>query len=188
MVIGNPYKFAFIIDIVPEWNGDDTYTQGIFFMCIEGKLFPPVLDTTTLSSDISYILRGSPYSSPALFSLPVNIILFNKEKKQSFIDMFNLTYPGCLNPEIDLDDLSITNDYTYKASNPTMEDNNNHVFIVSDGDSVRILGAQVDAIHDEGYDAYFVSDIVHESILSKDEMTGLILELKNFYRKFIYPK
>ena len=39
MIIGDPYKFAFWVDIVPSWNDDSAWINGIFCMLVNGKIY-----------------------------------------------------------------------------------------------------------------------------------------------------
>ena len=39
MLIGNPDKFAFLLEIVPEWS-DDTFINGMLYVFINGAQYP----------------------------------------------------------------------------------------------------------------------------------------------------
>ena len=34
MILGNPYKFAVLIDPIESWNTDDTFCNGLLFLCV----------------------------------------------------------------------------------------------------------------------------------------------------------
>jgi len=40
MIIGNPYTFSIIIDIVDEWNIDKSFNNGLLFIGVNGVLIP----------------------------------------------------------------------------------------------------------------------------------------------------
>ena len=40
MIIGDPYKFAVLFDRIADWNDSLTDNNGLFALCIDGKLFP----------------------------------------------------------------------------------------------------------------------------------------------------
>ena len=65
MLIGNPDKFAFLLEIVPEWS-DDTFINGMLYVFINGAQYPKTLRTTTLSDDIYYLVDNSSFIHPKI--------------------------------------------------------------------------------------------------------------------------
>lgn len=90
MIIGDPYKFAFWIDIVPEWNDDDsTWINGIFCLCINGKIYPCVA-TSTLNSEVPTLLDGW-----YRYSMPYeNEVLFQASKMDAVKNLLEITFPA----------------------------------------------------------------------------------------------
>ena len=174
MIIGDPYKFAFIIDLVPYWNEQYNTKNGIFFFCMEGKLFPKEIDTAALDTDIYYFFEYQPSS---LVTLPVNIFLFNMDKITAFKQMHNLSYPEIL-------DLSDVNDIiiyeNHKCSTLTIEDNHYYFYAVSNGNQVRILGAEIIQKNIKNEIVYDIFDEVFEIVVSRDYIVDIVSKLKTF--------
>ena len=40
MIIGDPYKFAVMFDVVKEWCAGSTEDNGHFAFCVDGKMLP----------------------------------------------------------------------------------------------------------------------------------------------------
>lgn len=114
MIIGDPYKIAFWIDIVPKWNDDDsTWINGIFSFCINGKIYPCV-DTSTLNSDLSALLNA--WHS---CSMPCdNESLFHASKIDALRYLLKITYPTIGEQSC-----------KYKLSTQTIEDNDVYLFL-----------------------------------------------------------
>ena len=55
MLLGNPYKFAFLIERIPNWE-KDSWKNGIMFVMINGDIYPKNVRTTTFNSEIPEIL------------------------------------------------------------------------------------------------------------------------------------
>ena len=52
MIIGNPYTFSIIIDIVDEWNIDKSFNNGLLFIGVNGVLIPDKILNATLNVEI----------------------------------------------------------------------------------------------------------------------------------------
>lgn len=46
MIFGDPFLFAFRLDVVEQWNDDSGWVNGIFEIYIDGNKYPNHLDTT----------------------------------------------------------------------------------------------------------------------------------------------
>jgi hypothetical protein len=189
MVIGDPYKFAFIIDLVPDWNSIESkeFVQGVFFMSIDGVLYPKKIITTTLSSDLWYMF-GPHGPHNAFLTLPANTDIFNLEKELAFIELYKITYP-CVLHDDNRDSLSESmarNNYTYLGATTEITDNWSYVFVVRSNEKIRILGAEIVKKRKHGEISYFVSNQVKECFISSIELRKLVRKLKSFYlRKII---
>ncbi len=171
MVIGDPNKFSFIIDIVEDWSSNG-FVAGFFYITISGEIFPRELVNTTLNSDL-YLFFNNKESS--LLTHPVDIDLFKKNKVDAYKAMYYLTYPQ---------DTDCVNNYIYSCQLKEIEDFDYYIFSVSDGESIRILGAKIDdnILNDELTD---LEEIIHEVYLSKKEINSLTYRLKGYYEKYI---
>lgn len=170
MIIGDPYKFAFWIDIVPEWNDDDsTWINGIFSLCINGKIYPCVA-TSTLNSEVPILLDGwYRYSMPC-----ENEALFQASKMNAVKNLLEITFPA-----------NGSEDYRYKLSTPTIEDNDVYSFVLAHNDEVRIL--VVTASYDNNSLEIYETKI-DEITIRKSEMRSMISELDSYYQRMISNK
>lgn len=125
MVIGDPYIFSIIIEVVDEWNRNKIFNNGLLFMSIDGILFLPKITTTTLNAELFRLIEM--FKSPK-----INAEIFQMEKKEAFVYIYNLTFPS---------DWNLDNDYSYTITPHEFEDNNCLIFMVSNGERIRILAA-----------------------------------------------
>ena len=57
MIIGNPYTFSIIIDIVDEWNIDKSFNNGLLFIGVNGVLIPDKILNATLNVEIPVLIK-----------------------------------------------------------------------------------------------------------------------------------
>lgn len=169
MIIGEPYKFAFWVDIVPSWNDNSVWINGIFCMLVNGKIYPCV-DTSTLNSDLYYLLDDFQHR----ICLSNNETLFYATPLNAIRSLLEITYPD-----------SGDNDYSYKFMTTTMGDNGVYAFVVAHDDNVRILITK--ASEDKGI---FVVDEteINEVIISKSTLCAMVNELDSYFHKIINNK
>lgn len=161
MVIGNPYCFAIVWDVVKKWNIDHTFQNGILFFLVNAELFPKDIISATLESEI-------PRLKKSLENIVVNEKLYDMHKTEAFNEMYNITFPCCDNGE---------NDYRYIISTPSLLDNDYFVFAVSNGKSVRILVSQLNYMPEEAKREW--SDIaISETFISVQELGEIASLLK----------
>lgn len=58
MIIGNPYTFSIIIDIVDEWNIDKSFNNGLLFIGVNGVLIPDKILNATLNVEIPVLIKN----------------------------------------------------------------------------------------------------------------------------------
>ena len=58
MIIGDPYKFAVIIERVKDWNTTVDLNNGYFSLCVDGEIFPKYIINALLKTS-SYNLANS---------------------------------------------------------------------------------------------------------------------------------
>ena len=64
MVIGDPYKFGFLIERVEDWEYPP-FINGLMFLYLNKKAYPKELVTTALSTELPELLdESSPLCSP----------------------------------------------------------------------------------------------------------------------------
>lgn len=161
MVIGNPYVFSIMFDVVYEWNHDTTFNNGLLFMSIDGKIFLSEPTTATLSVELPRLIEN-------LKSPTENKEIFHMEKKEAFTYIYGLTFPS---------DWDIDNDYSYDITPNEFGDRNCFVFMVSSGDKIRILAAsELQYIKEES--THNLQDInVAEAYISKEELERMAEKL-----------
>lgn len=157
MVIGEPYKFAIIIEEIKEWNSDDTFGNGILQLCVEGSIFPKEIVTATLHCEI-------PWLKDKLEHIMENKLLFDMPKEQAFKEMYSTTFPN---------DFNCRNNYSYYITPISLEDEGIFVFAVKKGNIVRILADKLNYILEESSHDFRELNIV-ETHLSYEEITRMI--------------
>ena len=55
MIIGDPYKFAILSEVINEWNIDGTFCNGVLLFCVNGDMYLKEVVTATLGSEIEYL-------------------------------------------------------------------------------------------------------------------------------------
>ncbi|MFM2479670.1 Imm42 family immunity protein [Celerinatantimonas sp. MCCC 1A17872] len=177
MVIGDPHKFAIVVDVVDKWSSDG-FVSGLFFISIDGYLFPNELNNTVLNSEFFMFFNNS---NSSLLTKPVNVTLFNSDKFDAYKELYKITFPEQCDNVSDF----LENNYSYLCGFNEMENYGCYIFSVSNGDSVRILGGIVD-------DELFNQDenglskrIIKETFISKTELDNLMYQLKDYYHSLI---
>ena len=125
MLIGDPDKFAFLIEKVPEWSAGG-FVNGLLYVYVNGEMFPKELRTTTLSTDL-FMLRGFAFGN-----LPTDGRLYALSDDELFGEICRLRYPDHFTDDAD-------GDYRFDLELPELGDCGYDIFAVSGGDDVRIL-------------------------------------------------
>ena len=73
---------------IEEWNyyGDNTFLNGVLLFFIDGAIFPTEIRTATLTSELAPLKN-------VLENLIIDKRLFNMEKENAYIELYNLTFP-----------------------------------------------------------------------------------------------
>ncbi len=122
MLLGNPDKFAFIIERIPEWeiNG---WINGIMFVMINNDIYPKHVRTTTFNSEIPDILNpNSAFMNPI-----IDKELYDKNHLQilEFVD----------DEENELF-------YRYFIPFHEIEDSGYRIYAISDGCNIKLLACK----------------------------------------------
>jgi len=149
-----------------EWS-DDTYSNGIFLLCVNGILFPERIFTATLGIEIECLKRN-------LLDIPIDEELFNEEKEEAFLTIYNITFP------LWSDDDSIENDYQYYISPIEIADYGCIIFAVNNGEQIRIMATNLNKLsYDKEKSTYDFSNVdISETFITQEEMKEMILELE----------
>ncbi len=127
MLIGNPDRFAFLIERIPEWeiNG---FFNGMMFILINGKIYPKRMRTTTFNCELFDLLDvDSPFNT-----LPSNEHYFQLPARKLFKTLYNLTFPSDY-------DSDILNDFTFLVPFHELSDVGYSVFLIFNQDKVRLI-------------------------------------------------
>lgn len=160
MILGNPYKFAVLIDPVESWNTDDTFCNGVLFLCVNGNIYPKEIETATLRYEVELLKHN-------LSKLETNQRLYNLPPQQAFIEIYNITFPE-----------NVDNDYRFDISPTSLADNNCFIFAVCYSANVRILVSKLDyELENSRHKLQGIS--VNEAIISVTELKEIISGLDN---------
>lgn len=124
MIIGDPCRFAFLIERVPQWESG--YFNGLMFLIVNDSIYPKEVRTTTLCCELSELLDAQ----SVLRNPVIDTALFRMETAECFRRITEAVYP---------EDYEIDNDYRYLIPFHEINDSGFSIFAVSDGENVRIL-------------------------------------------------
>lgn len=166
MVLGDPYNFSIILEVVEEWNRDNTFCNGVLIFCLNGEIFPQKheLVNATLRSEIPNLIRQ-------FTQIAVNEKLFNMKKEDAFSEIYDITYPR---------DEELDNDYSYYLTPYCFEDVHCRIFAVSNGQQVRILASSnLKYIVEEG--RHMINNIkIVEAYISTGDLAKYVKQLEVF--------
>lgn len=155
MLIGNPYKFCFMIERIPEW--ETSFINGIMFVAVNDDIYPKEMRTTTFNSELLDILDSA-------FTDPVNDkTLYDMSDAELFRHMAETTYPP---------DEDTLNDYRFHIPFHEICDSGYAFFVITNGENVRILVGKW-----EGDSLAFVDS----TEISLQEYNDIIAQLRSFY-------
>ena len=163
MILGIPDKFAIIIEIVDEWNDDDTFNNGVLMYCVNWEVYPKsYVANATLSFELWEMKKS-------FSNIGIDERIFNLPKEEAFTELYKLRFPDY--------DNDVDEDYHFDISPTCFSDNNCYIFAVSNGKQIRIL-----AVSDL---EYIVEESTHnlenieigETYISVEEMNEIISKL-----------
>ena len=164
MILGDPYKFAVIIEAIKEWNTCTTFCNGVLFFCIDGDIFPKAIDTATLTCELSLY-------EEKFTTIIVNHELYDMPKEEAFVCIYNLVHP---------EDWDIDNDYRFDFSPETLSNANCKVFVVSNGEYVRIMAASELLYNKEESRHELDNILIAETIITVSEFHEIISALNSY--------
>lgn len=175
MVIGEPYKMAFILERMAIWEPpDDTFRNGIMFLCVNGEIYPKDVRTTTFYTELPFLL--APES--ALMNTVVDKELFKLPSGELLAYLESITYPDDTDDDDDID-----NDYRFVLPFEEISDRGFDVFLVSDGENVRVLVGQ-DVNRRLSPNGFIVNDgheLASETTITLAELESIRSQLSEFY-------
>ena len=147
MILGDPYKFAFLIERIPDWE-KGSWKNVIMFVIINGDIYPKNVRITTFNSEIPEILDPD--------SAFINPIIDKKlyEKSDSQIVEF-------------VDDEEKENYYRYFIPFHEINDSGYRFYIVSNNCNVKILVCKLESEKTELVDRLEISIQEYNEIKSQ---------------------
>lgn len=130
MLIGDPDKFAFLIEKVPAWSAGG-FVNGLLYVYVNGEMFPKELRTTTLSTDL-FMLRDFAFENT-----PTDKRLYALSDDDLFAELRRPRYPEYFTDNEDADA-----DYRFNLELQELGDCGYDFFALSGGENVRILVGQ----------------------------------------------
>lgn len=171
MVIGDPYRLAFIVERMPIWEPqNDSFRNGIMFLCVSGEVYPKDVRTTTFFSELPDILgEGS-----ALMNVAVDRELYAMPSDELLAYLENITYP---------EDIDTDNDYRFIVPFTEISDRGFDVFVLSDGENVRVLvGQSVNRrLSPNGFIVDDGRELAGETQITLHELESIRVALADFY-------
>ena len=156
MLLGDPYRFAVLAEVIPAWNADGTFDNGVLLLAVDGQFFPQEIVTAPLRGELYWLREKLQHLSgeEALCQLP---------KAQAFAVIYARTYP---------EDSALENDYRFDLTPDSLADQGCFVFAVASGDKVRILAAAL--AYDASESRYELEQaLVSEAFLSAGEIAEI---------------
>lgn len=171
MVIGDPYRLAFIVERMPIWEPqNDSFRNGIMFLCVSGEVYPKDVRTTTFFSELPDILgEGS-----ALMNVAVDRELYAMPSDELLAYLENITYP---------EDIDTDNEYRFIVPFTEISDRGFDVFVLSDGENVRVLVGQ-DVNRRLSPNGFIINDgheLASETTITLAELESIRSQLSEFY-------
>lgn len=169
MIVGDPNKFAMSVDIIDEWNVDDTFNNGIMFFIINAIVFPQQVNNITLNVNVREVYKS-------FQNIGVNTQIFYMDKDDAFKALYKLVYP---------EDLELDNDYRFEISPYEFNDFNHLVFAVSNGKYIRFLASSL--VYDIKESICLLENIdIIESFITVEDLKKIILDIEiGEMKKFI---
>lgn len=171
MVIGDPYRLAFIVERMPIWEPPgDTFRNGIMFLCVNGEIYPKDVRTTTLGCELPWLLAPE---SP-LMNTVVDKELFALPSGELLAYLESITYP---------EDIDTDNDYRFVLPFEEISDRGFDVFVLSDGENVRVLVGQ-DVNRRLSPNGFIINDgheLASETTITLAELESIRGALADFY-------
>jgi len=170
MIIGDPYRFAIWVELIPQWS--ENHKNGLFYFFVNGNMYPDDIRTSTLSVDFHDVID----EENALISLPCDDDFFNAPSNEAFQTLYKLAYP-----ESTQEDEYPEQVFDFCASPTIINESGALFFAVASESAVRIIGGKITTLVDAD-DRKIWKDIsnphIESVILKKKELDEIINRLK----------
>lgn len=179
MIFGDPYKFAVLIQCIPEWS-DGFCKNGIFHFCIDGKFFPDVIGTSTMFVDVYSLIDDS----SSFVEFQENQALFELDVEVAFRELLAMVSPD-FNGGHDLG--FFEQNLQYKVSTENIEEHGFIAFAVGYNSSIRVMCAKCYELKNDekGQGQWRVVDCLNitEAVVGKAELVSMMASVKEYVVK-----
>ncbi|MEH4797467.1 immunity 42 family protein [Atlantibacter hermannii] len=174
MIFGDPYRFAIWAEPVLQWS--NSYKNGLFYLIINGRMYPDDIRTSTLSSDLIEITGDD----CALVSKPVNKEIFALPTLDAFNCLLNLAYPE----PSELDEYP-DQVFDFCITSPNVSDFGGCFFCVADEKNIRVIGGKTEKLVRDKDNTRNVwqkieKPVIEDVIIPKDEIEEIISAARNY--------
>ena len=152
MLLGDPYKFAFLIERIPDWE-KGSWKNGIMFVIINSNIYPKDVRITTFDSEIPEILDSD--------SAFINPIIDKELYEKSDLQIIEF-----------VDDEEKENYYRYFIPFHEINDSGYRFYVISDSCNVKILVCKLESDQTE---------LVDRLEISIQEYSEIKFQLIDFY-------
>ncbi len=149
---------------IAAWNVSSTDNNGIFTLCIDGRLFPNEVINAVV--DVSVL-----DTKKSLMNIPVNEEIYDMVKESAFMALYELVYPDFDNEE------DRVNDYRYEIAPSYLTDINNLVFAVEARGKIRILAGKPEYDFEKKCDIFDNMEIT-EVVLEKKDIEEITKQIE----------
>lgn len=164
MIIGNPYKFAIIVERIPEWNKSDVEDNAHFAFCIDGQVLPKYIINSPYIIALKNALK-------ALKNEPRKEVLLNDWIKEAYETIYHRVYP---NEEI-IDDWNALFSL-YDELSDDLVDGSFYIFTVKRENKTVIMA--VEYVVDFETQCDILDDKVITTELSEDEVNSIVKNIE----------
>lgn len=166
MIIGDPYKFAIIIQEIREWNSNEIFKNGVLLFCVDGAIYPKEILNATLSSEINELPEK-------LSRIEEDKHLFFMEKEKAYETAYDRMHK---------EEIVLVHEYHYDISPLSFIDDHDYVYAARNGDQIRILISKL------GYNRKlsrpdFENAQINETVITVEELQEMVAELEAFYQQ-----
>ena len=137
MIFGNPYKFAILVEPIPNWS-DETFINGLVFYIVDGLMLPFHDDGGVCNTTINSDLFAFKEQLTAWEKNPQNDEIFDMPKEKAFTNLLLQVWPNEVDESLIISD-DFCEDYTHYLTSTMMQDSGSYCFLVGKGSISRVL-------------------------------------------------
>lgn len=164
MIIGDPYKFAVMFDVVKEWCAGSTEDNGHFAFCVDGKMLPG-----RIINSVTDVALAKVYDK--LKNAPEDAGLFDMDADEAFERIYDLVYPSL--------ESNRDNDYRFELAPVEVIDEGYNIFLVRKGSEIRVLGARQDYDREQSR-CIFEGIEIAEAVIDEEQREEMLSRIEEY--------